>query len=162
MFRNRHGASPRQFSHRGRMVCAPTDCTAAFVRAHTVRPQNGTGNDQSRRSPYLTVCSAIGTAHLRGSSLTVGAWYAPRRIVLLLSSGRTLCAHRTGPVENKAAAARISPYDPQLARRISAAVLSPLAHDMRPDETVGNAGRRRCLPPRSPAGEGNPAKGTLI
>ena len=34
-----------------------------FVRAHTVRPQNGTGNDQSRRSPYLTVCSAIGAVH---------------------------------------------------------------------------------------------------
>ena len=33
------------------------------VGAHTVRPQNGTGYERNRRSPYLTVCSAIGAVH---------------------------------------------------------------------------------------------------
>ncbi len=55
-----------------------------------------------------------------------------------ISSGRTLCAHRTGPVAIKAAAARISPYVPQSARRISATALSPWAHGMRPDGLFRN------------------------
>ena len=76
---------------------ATTDDAKHFVRAHIMRPQSGTGNDQKQRSSSLTVgahCAPLrsGTLSFRRS----GTLSFRRSGTLSLSSGRILCAHSAG------------------------------------------------------------------